>query len=131
MSINTKEIGMLIELPLFSIKYARIEDAILHSLSLYKSHLVYNFECYTTQIPKPEDEAEGWINPKENVYGKVKTLVFRNKIVAIESSYNNDFDYWTLLLLYEKDSTLWLRFQTEEELRKVEVHLYSWLLTSS
>jgi len=125
-----ERLAIQIELPLFSLKYDKIAEPLVHNLELHSTYLVYDFEAYMDKFPDNEDESKGWVVPKEGVYQKIHLQVRKDRICSMESSWIEDSQLWTLVITYlSTDEHIRIKFKTEKELREVEVKLSEWLFS--
>ncbi len=113
----------VIDLPLFDLQYNKNVKKIKHYFLFAPKQLVFIIECYMDIHPKPDDDDTFTI--KTDQYVNQVDHIKKDSIFWIKSSFNNDREVWTLEIFYGNQDT-YCNFETEQEMRSVEVKLLKW-----
>lgn len=117
---------IIIELPLFDLKYNKIRDPIKHVVELHETFFLLHRECYFDSIPTPEDIENSKFEEKENCYMKDVDVVMKSHIQGVDTYIDEEVDVWVIGINYS-DRSITLKFEKEKQMRNVANKILFWL----
>lgn len=114
---------MKITLPLFDLKYDKIEQSILHEFELLPTCLIYRLHCWLTMLPRKDDDVPV---TKENQYVNAVCYLTKDAISNIDCSFEREEELWMITAYLTNGQSVDCKFETEREMREVEKELIKW-----
>lgn len=118
---------IVIELPLFDLKYDKIVKPIKHLLTLNDSHFIFHRETYFDQHRRPDDDETIIPEVKETQYMKDIYLILKKHVIGLSYYFDNEVDLWVFEIFYS-DRSITTKFKKQVDIFPIFKKVQEWLI---